>query len=174
MRIGELYIPINYTFSEVFISQKNTINRVTLFILSNPGPHGALRLQMSFTGVENIDWFFLSEVNICSGTIQSQSTSDGERIVLESSSGTPTSVVLNCTVLGAGLFEWQWKRDNTIQQNGERYQITVADRTRTSKLNISQLRFTDAGNYTCEVRHQSQSSYQSRTQELVLPGEDGI
>jgi len=166
--------PMNYTFSEVFISQENTINRVTLFILSNPGPHGALRLQMSFTGVDNIDWFFLSEVNICTGTIPSQSTSDGERVVLESSSSTPTSVVLNCTVSVAGVFQWRWKQGSSILQNGGRYQITVADGTRTSKLNISQLRFTDAGNYTCEVRHQSQSSYQSRTQELVLPGEDGM
>jgi len=165
---------MNYTFSEVFISQDNTVNKVTLFILSNPGPHGALRLQMSFTGVDNIDWFFLSEVNICTGTIQFQSPSDGERIVLESSSGTPTSVVLNCTVLVAGVFQWRWKHGSSILQNGGKYQMTVADAARTSKLNISQLRFTDAGSYTCEVRHQSQSSYQSRTQELVLPGEDGM
>ena len=182
LRIGELYIPINYTFSEVFISQKNTINRVTLFILSNPGPHGALRLQVSFTGVNNIDWFFLSEVNICTGTpthptlpaIQLQSPSDGERIVLGGSSGTPTSVVLNCSVSVAGVFQWRWKQNNTFLQNGGRYQVTVADGTRTSKLNISQLNYTDAGNYTCEVRHQSQSSLQSKTQELVLPGEDGV
>jgi len=166
--------PMNYTFSEVFISQDNTINKVTLFILSNPGPHGALRLQMSFTGVDNIDWFFLSEVNICTGTIHSKSISYSERIVPESSSDSPTSVVLNCTVSVAGAFQWLWKQGSSILQNGGRYQITVADGTRTSKLNISQLRFTDAGNYTCEVRHQSQSSYQSRTQELVLPGEDGM
>jgi len=166
--------PMNYTSSEVFIPQDNIINKVTLLVLSNPGPYGALRLQMSFTGVDNIDWFFLSEVNICTGTIQSQSTSDGEKIVPESSSGTSTSVVLNCTVLGAGMFEWQWKQGRSILQNGERHRIMTADRTRTSRLNISQLRFTDAGNYTCEVRDQSQSSYQSRTQELVLPGEDGV
>ena len=172
--------PMNYTFSEVFISQDNTINKVTLFILSTPGPHGALRLQMSFTGVDNIDWFFLSEVNICTGThpplpaIQFQSPSNCERIVLESSSVISTSVVLNCTVSVAGVFQWRWKQGSSILQNGGRYQITVEDGTRTSKLSISQLRFTDAGNYTCEVRHQSQSSYQSRAQELVLPGEDGM
>jgi len=165
---------MNYTFSEPFIPQENTINKVTLLILSNPGPHESLHLRMSFTGVENIDWFFLSEVNVCTGTIHFQSPSDGERIVLESSSGTPTSVVLNCTVLGAGMFQWQWKQNNVILQNGGRYQIILADRNKTSKLSISQLRFTDAGNYTCEVRHQSQSSYQSRAQELVLPGEDGM
>jgi len=129
---------------------------------------------MSFTGVDNIDWFFLSEVNICTGTIHSQSISYSERIVPESSSDSPTSVVLNCTVSVAGVFQWRWKQGSSILQNGGRYQITVEDGTRTSKLSISQLRFTDAGNYTCEVRHQSQSSYQSRAQELVLPGEDGM
>ena len=163
---------MNYTFSEPFIPQENTINKVTLLILSNPGPHASLHLRMSFTGVGNIDWFFLSEVNICTGTIYFQSPSDGERVVLDTSSDVPTSVVLNCTVSVAGMFQWQWKLRNTILANSGPYVITTADGTRTSKLSISPLMSTDAGNYTCEVRHQSQSSYQSRTVELVL-GEDG-
>ena len=171
--------PINYTFSDVVTPEENTVNNVTLF-LSNPGPLNALRLQMSFTGVDNIDWFFLSEIRACTGTtpppslpaIQFQSPSDGERVVLDTSSGTPTSVVLNCTVSVAGVFEWRWRKDNRILQNGGRFQITTALGTRTSKLAISQLRSTDAGSYTCEVRHQSQSGYQSRRVELVFPGED--
>ena len=173
--------PINYTFSDIFTPRENTINNVTLPFLSNPGPLNAVRLQMSFTGVDNIDWFFLSEIRVCTGTIppslpaiQFQSPSDGERIVLDTSSGTPTSVVLNCTVSVAGVFEWRWRKDNQNLQNGGRFQITTALRTRTSKLAISQLRSTDAGNYTCEVRHRSQSGYQSRTVEVVLPGEKGI
>ena len=173
---------MDYTFSEPFIPHENTVNNVTLLILSNPGPHASLHLRMSFTGVDNIDWFFLSEVNICTGTptppplpaIQFQSPSDGERVVLDTSSDSPTSMVLNCTVSVAGVFEWQWKQNNAILANGRRYQITTADGTRTSKLTISPLLSADAGNYTCEVRHQSQSSYWSRTVELVLPGEDGL
>ena len=172
--------PINYTFSDVVNPQENTVNNVTLPFLSSPGPLNAVRLQMSFTGLDNIDWFFLSEIRVCTGTtpppslpaIQFQSPSDGERVVLDTSSGTPTSVVLNCTVSVAGVFEWRWRKDNQILQNGGRFQITTALGTRTSKLTISQLRSTDAGNYTCEVRHQSQSGYRSRTVELVLPGED--
>ena len=168
---------INYTFSDVVTPEENTVNKVTLF-LSNPGPLHAVRLQMSFTGVDNIDWFFLSEIRVCTNTtlpaIQFQSPSDGERVVLDTSSGTPTSVVLNCTVSVAGVFEWRWRKDNQILQNGGRFQITTALGTRTSKLTISQLRSTDAGNYICEVRHQSQSGYQSRTVELVLPGEKGL
>ena len=171
--------PINYTFSDVFTPQENTVNNVTLF-LSNPGPLNAVHLQMSFTGVENIDWFLLSEIRVCTGTtpppplpaIQFQSPSDGERVVLDTSSDTPTSVVLNCTVSVAGVFEWRWRKENQILQNGGRFQITTTLGTRTSKLTISQLRSTDAGNYTCEVRHRSQSVYQSRRVELVLPGED--
>ena len=169
--------PINYTFSDVFIPRENTVNNVTLF-LSNPGPLNAVRLQMSFTGVDNIDWFFLSEIKMCTGTplpaIQFQSPSDGERVVPDTSSGTPTSVVLNCTVSVAGVFEWRWRKDSQILQNGGRFQITTALGTRTSKLAISQLRSTDAGNYTCEVRHQSQSGYQSRRVELVLLGEERL
>ena len=165
----------NYTFNNVVTPQENTVNNVTLF-LSNPGPLNALQLNMSFTGVDNIDWFFLSEIRVCTGTtlpaIQFQSPSEGERVVLDTSSGTPTSVVLNCTVSVAGVFEWRWRKENQILQNGGRFQITTALGTRTSKLTISQLRSTDAGNYTCEVRHQNQSNYQSRTVELVLPGED--
>ena len=167
--------PINYTFSDVVNPQENTVNNATLFF-SSPGPLNAVRLQMSFTGVDNIDWFFLSEIRVCTGTtlpaIQFQSPSDGERVVLDTSSGTPTSVVLNCTVSVAGVFEWRWRKDNQILQNDGRFQITTALGTRTSKLAISQLMSTDAGNYTCEVRHRSQSGYQSRTMELVLPGED--
>ena len=171
--------PINYTFSNVFTPQENTVNNGTLF-LSNPGPLNAVQLQMSFTGVDNIDWFFLSEIRVCTGTtpppplpaIQFQSPSDGERVVLDTSSDTPTSVVLNCTVSVAGVFEWRWRKENQILQNGGRFQITTALGTRTSKLTISQLRSTDAGNYTCEVRHRSQKGYQSRRVELVLPGED--
>ena len=169
--------PINYTFSNVVAPQETTVNNVTLF-LSNPGPLNAVQLNMSFTGVDNIDWFFLSEIRVCTGTIlpaiQFQSPSEGERVVLDTSSGTPTSVVLNCTVSVAGVFEWRWRKENQILQNGDRFQITTALETRTSKLTISQLRSTDAGNYTCEVRHRSQSGYQSRTVELVLPGEDEI
>ena len=173
---------MNYTFSEPFIPQENAINKVTLLILSNPGPHASLHLRMSFTGVDFVDWFFLSEVNICTGTptppplpaIQFQSPSDGERVGLGMSSDIPNSVALNCTVSVAGVFQWQWKRSNAILMTGGSYLITTAVGTRTSRLNISQLRSTDAGNYTCEVRHQSQSSYQSRTVELVLPGEDGL
>ena len=170
--------PINYTFSDVVTPQENTVNNVTLFLLS-PGPLNALRLQMSFTGVENIDWFFLSEIRVCTGTtppslpaIQFQSPSDGERVVPDTSSGTPTSVVLNCIVSVAGVFEWRWRKDSQIPQNSGRFQITTALGTRTSKLAISQLRSTDAGNYTCEVRHRSQSGYQSRTVELVLSSKD--
>ena len=170
--------PINYAFSDVVTPEENTVNNVTLFF-SSPGPLNAVRLQMSFTGVDNIDWFFLSEIRVCTGTtppslpaIQFQSPSDGERVVPDTSSGTPTSVVLNCTVSVAGVFEWRWRKDNQILQNDGRFQITTALGTRTSKLTISQLMSTDVGNYTCEVRHQSQSGYQSRTMELVLPGED--
>ena len=174
--------PINYTFSDIFTPRENTVNNVTLIFLSNPGPLNALRLQMSFTGVDNIDWFFLSEIRVCTGTtpppslpaIQFQSPSDGERVVPDTSSATLTSVVLNCTMSVAGVFEWRWRKDNQILQNGGRFQITTALGTRTSKLTISQLRSTDAGSYTCEVRHRSQSGYQSRTVELVLPGEKGL
>ena len=173
--------PINYTFSDVVNPQENTVNNVTLPFLSSPGPLNAVRLQMSFTGLDNIDWFFLSEIRVCTGTtppslpaIQFQSPSDGERVVPDTSSGTPTSVVLNCTVSVAGVFEWRWRKDNQILQNGGRFQITTALGTRTSKLTISQLRSTDAGNYTCEVRHQSQSGYQSRRVELVLLGEERL
>ena len=171
--------PINYTFSDVFTPQENTVNNVTLQFLSNPGPLNAVRLQMSFTGVQNIDWFFLSEIRVCTGTtppplsaIQFQFPSEGERVVLDTSSDTPTSVVLNCTVSVAGVFEWRWRKNNQIFQNGGRFQITTALGTRTSKLTISQPSNTDLGNYTCEVRHRSQSGYQSRRVELVLSGED--
>ena len=172
--------PINYTFSNVFAPQENTVNNVTLLFLSNPGLLNAVRLQLSFTGIDNIDWFFLSEIRVCTGTatppplpaIQFQSLSDGERVVLDTSSDTPTSVVLNCTVSVAGVFEWRWRKENQILQNGGRFQITTTLGTRTSKLTISQPSNTDVGNYTCEVRHQSQSGYQSRRVELVFSGEN--
>ena len=64
-----------------------------------------------------------------------------------------SSVNLSCTVVNVGSFEWQWQHNRNVLDLPGHSQILIGDATRTSILTINQLRPTDAGNYTCTVRH---------------------
>ena len=51
-----------------------------------------------------------------------------------------------------------------------RSQILIGDATRTSILTISQLRYSDVGNYTCQVKHSLGSVNATREIKLCLAG----
>ena len=51
-----------------------------------------------------------------------------------------------------------------------RSQILIGDATRTSILTISQLRYNDAGNYTCQAKQSLGSVNATRKIELYLTG----
>ncbi len=56
-----------------------------------------------------------------------------------------------CTISSEGSYVWQWKRGNAIimMENKGDYRITIGDGSRTTKLKINNLDFSDADNYEC-------------------------
>ena len=81
-----------------------------------------------------------------------------------------SSISLSCTVVNAGTFEWQWQHNGNMLNLSGRSQILIGDATRTSILTISQLRYSNAGNYTCQAKHSLGSVNTAREIELYLTG----
>ena len=153
--------------SDMLSSIDNIRRNVTLDILGNQtlARNSVLRVNFSYTGIilSNIDWFFLSEINLCL-YINTQSR-------IELSSNNPSdSEQLRCSVSSPGLFQWQWRRGSDVLSGG-RFQNSTAGGTRTGILEITGLHSTDEGSYICCVDRQGQSSAQQQSLiTLVLPG----
>ena len=81
-----------------------------------------------------------------------------------------SSINLSCTVVNTGSFEWQWHHNGNMLNLSGRSQILIGDATRTSILTISQLRYNDAGNYTCQAKQSLVSVNATREIELYLTG----
>ena len=150
----------------------NIRRKVTLVILGNQnlGSYSVLRVNFSYTGVSNIDWFFPSEINLCTSTATDIIITQAK---VELCSNNPSdSVQLRCSVSSSAMrfFDWQWGQGNNTDLNSGRFQTTTTDGTRTGILEITELRSSDEGSYTCRVKHQVQSSTQQQTITLVLPG----
>ena len=140
-----------------------------------------LLLRWDYTGVYNINFFMVSEIDFCDGTQppgDSQITFQDPQ--LDNSVIIPTvgeltvakTMTINCTVSSSGLFEWQWKQNqNMISNNDGKFNIFTADGTRTSILQLTGLSVSDAAEYTCEVRRRNEGGqYIPRTQTLSFPG----
>ena len=169
---------INYVLnnSDGLSSTDNIRRNVTLGILGNQnlGIYSRLRINFSFAGVSDIDWFFLSEINLCSGTPTATDIITTQARVELSSNNPSDSVQLRCSVPSVGMFQWQWRRDSTVLSGG-RFQTSTADGTRTGILEITGLRSTDEGSYTCRVNRQGLPSTQPQHLiSLVLPGKFSI
>ena len=67
----------------------------------------------------------------------------------------PDSVSLTCSVASpptAGYqYQWQWRRNGATLTSDTRLSIRPSDNTQSTSLLISGLRYSDAGNYMCEV-----------------------
>ena len=61
---------------------------------------------------------------------------------------------LSCTVANEGSFQWQWTSPPRITLS----QMWVADGTRTSIVQISQISAANAGDYTCQASFNGQSA----------------
>ena len=80
-----------------------------------------------------------------------------------------STVSLSCTIVNSGSFEWVWEyKINQLPIVNSCYQVRTADATRTSILEISGLRYTDSGNYTCRVRQQGNNTYFNKTIQLKI------
>ena len=133
----------------------NQIRTVTIRpIIAQSGP--IFRITFRFTTFYEFDWFFLSEVRVC--------TELQPNILLNVMFQPPSSTIVQpsaddlrggstelvCTVSSQGLYTWVWKKDNLMIGNGNpNYDITIGDGSRTTKLVISNLDFSDAGQYRC-------------------------
>ena len=117
-----------------------------------------LRIMFQFTVFHDFDWVFLSEIQFCT---QPQPPFQLQAVILQ----TPSSIIVQpsandlrrgstelvCTISSEGSYVWQWKRDNAtimMENNGD-YRITIGDGSRTTKLTINNLNFSDADNYEC-------------------------
>ncbi len=78
--------------------------------------------------------------------------------------------------MGEGSYVWQWKRDkNTIEKNAiekkGHYTVTIGDGSRTTKLRINKLDFSDAANYECIAAQKLNVDLKNSTTYLVeFPG----
>ena len=137
-----------------------------------------LRIRFQFTVFHDFDWVFLSEIRFCT-----QPQRPFQAIIFQ----TPSSIIVHpsaddlrrgstelvCIVSSEGSYVWQWKRDNGIilmENNGD-YNITIGDGSRTTKLTINNLDFSDAANYECIATTTQDVDLRNSTAYLVeFPG----
>jgi hypothetical protein len=130
-------------------------------------------LYWNSTGVYNLNYFMVSEVDFCTNT-----QPPGETQITFQDPRSDNSVIIpivdeltiNCTVSSSGLFEWQWRQNGSMISNNGRFSLFTADGTRTSILQITGLKVSDAAGYTCEVRRRSGGGSVTRTQILNFSG----
>ena len=140
-----------------------------------------LRIRFQFT---DFDWFFLSEIRFC--TQPQPSFQQLKAIMFQ----TPSLIIVQpsadnlrrgstelvCTISSEGSYTWQWKRDkNTIEKNAiekkGHYTVTIGDGSRTTKLRINKLDFSDADNYECIAAQKLNVDLKNSTTYLVeFPG----
>ena len=145
-----------WIFDNQDLAQTDNQIRTISIRLFPPLSAANLRIRFRFTVFYDFDWFFLSEVRFCTDL---QSPFQLRAVILQ----TPSSIIvqpsaddlkrgsteLMCTILGEGLYVWQWKRDKSIIIITDNYTITIGDGSRTTKLTINNLDFSDAFNYEC-------------------------
>ena len=155
------------------------VTNITLHFTQSESQYFLLR--WNYTGVYNLSYFMISEVDLCFDTQPPDTSAQFEfqdphidnAVIIPSFEDfmTMSTVVLNCTVSISGLFEWQWRQNGTLISDSAKLHVFTADGTRTSKLQLTQLSVSDAASYTCEVRREgSTTCYESRTQTLDFPG----
>jgi len=158
--------------SDMLSSTDNVRRTVTLDILGNQnlGSYSRLRVSFSYTGMNNIEWLFLSEINLCTGTPTATDIITTQARVELSSNDPSDSVQLRCLVSTPVSFQWQWirRRDANVLSGG-RFQNSTTDGTRTGILEITELHSTDEGMFSCQVIRQG-FNLQQNFITLVLPG----
>ncbi len=115
-----------------------------------------LRIRFQFTVLfHDFNWIFLSEVRFCTD-LQTNLKPEVTFQIPPSNNIQPSaedlrrgSTELVCTISSEGSYTWQWKRDNAMIENKGDYRITIGDGSRTTKLTINKLDFSDAAEYEC-------------------------
>ena len=195
-------IDIVNTQSCPFSSTDNTLSRDT-FTLQRTGVR-SLIIVFDFTN-DDIDWLFISEIQVCTGdppssisctdtpptdpplTTTPPPTPTAPTITLSSPPPTvtpditqPDSVSLTCSVVSPLTtdnyqYQWQWLKNEALLSSDTPFTITTATDTLSSSLQISGLRYSDAGEYMCRVEYTQcpatvDCSEATRNIQLNLPG----
>jgi hypothetical protein len=142
-------------------------------ILSEELPNNNILLRWNYTGVYNLNYFIVSEVDFCSNTqppgetqITFQHPQSDNSVIMP----TTDELTINCTVSSSGLFEWQWTQNGSVISINDKFSLFTADGTRTGILQITGLNASDAATYTCVVRRRSGGGSVTRTQILSFSG----
>ena len=149
---------VKYTIVDnQYLSQGDAqIRASTIRLLTPLDVHDYIRLKFQFFEFYDFEWMLLSEVAFCN---DSQPNYSPQEILFR----VPSSTIIQpkaddvrdglvCTVSSQGSYTWQWEKDNSVIGNGDpNYDITIGDGSRTTKLMISNLNFSDAGQYKCRV-----------------------
>ena len=198
-------IDIVNTQTCTFSSRANTLSRDTI-TLQRTGVD-FLIITFDFTN-DDIDWLFISEIQVCTGdppssisctdtpptdpppTTTPPPTPTALTIALSSPPPTvtpdltqPDSVSLTCSVVSPLTtddyqYQWQWLKNEALLSSDTRFTITTSTDTLSSSLQISGLRYSDAGEYMCRVEYTqcpaivdcSEASPVTRNIRLNLPG----
>ncbi len=142
-----------------------------------------LRITFQFNSFHDFDWLLVNEVRFCTDVQPSFSPivmflAPLSNIIQPSADDLRRgSTELVCTVSSEGPYTWQWERNSVmIESNGD-YQITIGDGSRTTKLTINNLDFSDAAEYECTGTTLSLvniMSSNSSIQNLQFPGKQII
>ena len=140
-----------------FSTSNNTLSRSTYMMsLTNISS-----IKISFPS-SDIDWLFISEIQLCEGTPPSSILCSVQPLSYPPPSGAtvipdlsqPDSVSLTCSVASPPTddyqYQWQWWKNGT-QLNNEN-QLTNIN-TQSSSLQISDLQYSDEGEYVCRVQY---------------------
>ena len=84
-------------------------------------------------------------------------------VVTLGSDNIQSSISISCTVLNNGSFQWNWLLNNTVPITNGSF---IEDATRTSILNITQLSYSNEGNYTCTANN-TPDSMASKTIKII-------
>ena len=116
-----------------------------------------LRIRFQFKDFHNFDWVFVSEVRFCTDpqpTFQPKvifHSPKPDNVIVHPSADDLSrgSKELRCTISSEGMYTWQWKRNGSVITSDGDYKITTGDGSRTTKLTINNLNFSDTGEYKC-------------------------
>ncbi len=159
------------------LAQTDNQVRTIIFRLTLPQTSLNLRIKFQFNSFHDFDWLLVNEVQFCTDVQPSFSPvvmflAPLSDVIQPSADDLRSgSTELVCTVSSEGPYTWQWERNSVMIENNGDYKITIGDGSRTTKLTINNLDFSDAAEYECTgTTLSSNSSIQnSSIQNLQFP-----
>ena len=80
-----------------------------------------------------------------------------------------TTVHVSCSLITTDSnLNWVWEYEGNQLTSGDRYKVIISNDRRNTTLVISEARYTDSGNYTCQVSYRGGSKKYRRTKELIF------